>query len=169
MNKVWTPYSLDMCCIFTNRKKMNNVCIFSHVQVTHGIAVIQRNSNDSNGAIWADIDIRLIVKITAQEREKRLVWYVTPTRIQQAHVPLIAQKWQCYKQPKTRYLNVKHWCMWLACSKHCISGTQKCPWKLRTYIFRCHIFYKLEVCLGPRSVLNPVPCYLQVVRGYSEV
>ena len=34
-NKVWafrqTPYSLDMCCIFQYRTKMNNtVCIFSH-------------------------------------------------------------------------------------------------------------------------------------------
>ena len=33
-NKVWafrrTPYSLDMCCIFPYRTKMNTVCIFSH-------------------------------------------------------------------------------------------------------------------------------------------
>ena len=41
MNEVWafrrTPYSLDMCCIFTHLTKINNVCIFLHDQVTHNI------------------------------------------------------------------------------------------------------------------------------------
>ena len=39
---------------------------FSHDQVTHEITALQFSSNYSSSAIWADTDIRLIVKITAQ-------------------------------------------------------------------------------------------------------
>ena len=56
-----------MCCIFPYRKKMNNVCIFSHDQVTflcYNCHRLQFNYNES--AIWADTDIRLIATITAQ-------------------------------------------------------------------------------------------------------
>ena len=45
---------------------MNNVCISSRDQVTHGIAVIHCSSNYNKSAIWDDTDIRLIVKTTAQ-------------------------------------------------------------------------------------------------------
>ena len=45
---------------------MNNGCIFSHDQVPHDITAIDCSSNYNKSAIWADTDIRLIVKITAQ-------------------------------------------------------------------------------------------------------
>ena len=66
MNKVWafrrTPHSLDMCVFSNIARKMNNVCIFSHDQVTHDITAV----HCSLSAIWADTGIHLIVKITAQ-------------------------------------------------------------------------------------------------------
>ena len=54
------------CAVFSHiARKINNVCIFSQDQVTHDITVIDCSLNYSQSAIWADIDILLIVNITA--------------------------------------------------------------------------------------------------------
>ena len=45
--------------------KINNVCIVSHDQFTYDINAIDCSSNYRKIAIWADTDIRLIVKTTA--------------------------------------------------------------------------------------------------------
>ena len=47
---------------------MNNACIFLYDRVTHDIITMQRSSNYSQSAIWADTDIglRLVVKATSQ-------------------------------------------------------------------------------------------------------
>ena len=58
------------CAAFSHiTRKMNNVCIFSHDEVTHDITAVHFSSNYSWSAIswiWTDIDIRRIVKTTAQ-------------------------------------------------------------------------------------------------------
>ena len=46
-------------------RKMNNVCIFSH-EKSHITYDIDFSSNYPLSVIWADTDIRLIVKITPQ-------------------------------------------------------------------------------------------------------
>ena len=51
-----------MCGIFQYRKKMSNVCIFSHDQVTYDIATIHSSSSYRYILVWADI--RLTVKTT---------------------------------------------------------------------------------------------------------
>ena len=40
-------------------RKINNVCIFSHDQITYDITVIDCSSNYRSSAIWADTNIRL--------------------------------------------------------------------------------------------------------------
>ena len=55
------------CAVFSHiARKMINVCIFSHDKRTHDIYYHTLCSIYSWSAIWADIDIRLIVKTTAQ-------------------------------------------------------------------------------------------------------
>ena len=47
-------------------RKMNNVCILSHNQVTYHITAIDYSYFYRQSAIWADTDIRFIVKIIVQ-------------------------------------------------------------------------------------------------------
>ena len=56
---------------------MINVCIFSHDQVTYAISAMDYSSFNRQSAIWADTDIRLIVKITAQS-VRNLYYYISP-------------------------------------------------------------------------------------------
>ena len=62
------------CAVFPHiTRKMNNVCIFSHNQVTYdkGLNALDCSLNYSWSAIWADTDIRLIAKITAKRVRHR--------------------------------------------------------------------------------------------------
>ena len=74
MGRVWafrrTPFHWT-CVVLSNiERKMNNVGIFSYDQFTHDITTKHCSSNYRQIVIWADTDIRLIVKITAQDAIK---------------------------------------------------------------------------------------------------
>ena len=62
-----------MCCIFTYHKKKK--IGFSHTMRSQDITAIHCSSSYSKSAIWADTDIRLIVKTTAQSVRNQFVGF----------------------------------------------------------------------------------------------